>query len=173
VSAPLVLLRGAGEPSPAAGHTLLSRRVRVVPLESPAPAAAPESILRAIEQLGLPTFSLLASGSMSGTALRVAVTAPERIDAIVLETPTAIDEEPAMRELATPTLLLYGTRDPATPAVGRRLAGILPNAHLVFVYDAGATIAADRPEAFAEVAGDFLERHEAFVISRSTTVIYP
>jgi hypothetical protein len=43
----------------------------------------------------------------------------------------------------------------------------------VFVYDAGHGISTDRPEAFAEVVVDFLERHEAFVISRTETVIHP
>jgi len=31
----------------------------------------------------------------------------------------------------------------------------------------------DRPEAFADVVADFLDRHEAFVISRTPTVIHP
>jgi hypothetical protein len=43
----------------------------------------------------------------------------------------------------------------------------------VFVYDAGGAIAAERPEAFAEVVSDFLERHEAFVISRARSVVHP
>ena len=38
---------------------------------------------------------------------------------------------------------------------------------------AGGAIAAERPEAFAEVVSDFLERHEAFVISRARSVIHP
>ena len=45
----------------------------------------------------------------------------------------------------------------------------MPNCHLVFVYDAGHAISTDRPEAFTEVVADFLERHEAFVISRTET----
>ena len=45
--------------------------------------------------------------------------------------------------------------------------------HLVFVYDAGHAIAAERPEAFAEVVADFLERDDAFLISRAKTVIFP
>jgi hypothetical protein len=39
--------------------------------------------------------------------------------------------------------------------------------------DAGHAIAAERPEAFAEVVGDFLDRHDAFVVSRTPTVIHP
>jgi pimeloyl-ACP methyl ester carboxylesterase len=49
----------------------------------------------------------------------------------------------------------------------------MPNCHLVFVYDAAHAISTDRPEAFTEVVSDFLERREAFVISRAETVIHP
>jgi hypothetical protein len=44
---------------------------------------------------------------------------------------------------------------------------------LVFVYDAGHAISMERPEAFAEVTLDFLERHEAFVVNRAETIIRP
>src|SRR5215470_5153892 len=75
---------------------------------------------------------------------------------------------------SAPTLVLLGTRDDVVaPAVGRIYKERIPNAHLVFVYDAGHAISADRPEAFTEVVADFLERHEAFVISRTPTVIHP
>jgi pimeloyl-ACP methyl ester carboxylesterase len=59
------------------------------------------------------------------------------------------------------------------PAMGRFDKDLIPNCHLVFVYDAGHGISTDRPEAFTEVVADFLERHEAFVISRTETVIHP
>ena len=48
-----------------------------------------------------------------------------------------------------------------------------PGAHLMYVYNAGPAIGDDRPDAFADVVGDFFERHDAFVISRATTVIHP
>jgi pimeloyl-ACP methyl ester carboxylesterase len=82
--------------------------------------------------------------------------------------------ETRMKGLATPTLVVFGTLDRVIPPdLGRIYKTLLPNCHLVFVYDAGHEISTDRPEAFAEVAGDFLERHEAFVISRTETVIHP
>ena len=82
--------------------------------------------------------------------------------------------EARMKELTTPTLVVFGTLDRVIPPdLGRVYKTLLPNCHLVFVYDAGHELSTDRPEAFAEVAGDFLERHEAFVISRSETVIHP
>jgi pimeloyl-ACP methyl ester carboxylesterase len=82
--------------------------------------------------------------------------------------------EERMHRLDTPTLVLFGTLDRMIPSeMGRFYKELMPNSHLVLVYDAGHAIGAERPEAFAEVVTDFLERHEAFVISRSETVLYP
>jgi pimeloyl-ACP methyl ester carboxylesterase len=84
------------------------------------------------------------------------------------------DLEARMRGIVTPTLILFGTLDRVIPSdMGRFYKELIPSCHLVFVYDAGHGISTDRPEAFAEVTGDFLERHEAFVISRTDTVIHP
>ena len=82
--------------------------------------------------------------------------------------------ESRLPTLATPTLVVFGTLDAViAPAMGRVYKDLMPNAHLVFVYDAGHGISTERPEAFTEVVADFLERHEAFVISRAETVIHP
>lgn len=82
--------------------------------------------------------------------------------------------EAQMRELETPTLVLFGTLDHVIPSqMGRIYKELMPNCQLSLVYDAGHVIAAERPEAFTEVVTDFLERHEAFVISRTDTVIHP
>lgn len=82
--------------------------------------------------------------------------------------------EARMSGLATPTLVLFGTLDRVIPPeMGRHYKELMPNCHLVFVYDAGHAISTERPEAFAEVTADFLERHEAFVINRTETVIHP
>jgi pimeloyl-ACP methyl ester carboxylesterase len=82
--------------------------------------------------------------------------------------------ERRLRDLSTPTLVLFGTVDQVIPPeMGHLYKELMPNCHLVFVYDAGHAISTDRPEAFTEVVTDFLERHEAFVISRTPTVIHP
>lgn len=84
------------------------------------------------------------------------------------------DLEAAMRRVDTPTLVLFGTRDVLMPPeLGRHYKALLPNAHLVFVYDAGHAISTERPEAFADVTLDFLQRREAFVINRHPTLICP
>jgi pimeloyl-ACP methyl ester carboxylesterase len=82
--------------------------------------------------------------------------------------------EALMCKLATPALVLFGTLDRVTPSsLGRHYKELLPNSNLVLVYDAAHAIGTDRPEAFCEVVTDFLERHEAFIISRNETLINP
>jgi pimeloyl-ACP methyl ester carboxylesterase len=84
------------------------------------------------------------------------------------------DLEGRLAALSTPTLVLFGTADQViSPDLGHLYKELMANCHLVFVYDAGHAISTDRPEAFTEVVADFLERHEAFVISRTPTVIHP
>ena len=152
---------------PTRAHELLARRFRVVVLEA---AGQPiDALVRAIDDLRLDSFNLMGSGAAAETALRLALEHPERVAALVLESPACDGPPPAP---ATPTLLLLGTRDAAS-ASGHRYKTTLPDCHLVFVYDAAQAIAAERPEAFAEVVADFLERREAFVISRTPTVIHP
>ncbi|HET7879730.1 MAG TPA: alpha/beta hydrolase, partial [Acetobacteraceae bacterium] len=66
--------------------------------------------------------------------------------------------EAGMHTLATPTLVLFGTRDRIIPPeMGRHYKALLPNCHLVLVYDAGHDIGTERPDAFANVTLDFLE----------------
>jgi pimeloyl-ACP methyl ester carboxylesterase len=84
------------------------------------------------------------------------------------------DLERLLPELQTPTLVLFGTLDAVIPPeMGHFYRELIPNSHLVFVYDAGHAVSTERPEAFTEVVADFLERHEAFIISRTKTVIHP
>jgi hypothetical protein len=70
---------------------------------------------------------------------------------------------------------VLGTRDAEVARDAPAGAGSsgCPGAHLVYVYDAGPAIGDDRSDAFADVVGDFFERHDAFVISRASTVIHP
>ena len=77
-------------------------------------------------------------------------------------------------DIATPALVLFGTLDRVTPPeLGRLYQAALPNCNLVLVYDAAHAIGTDRPEAFAELVTDFLERHGTFIISRHETLINP
>lgn len=86
---------------------------------------------------------------------------------------TAFEER--LQALATPTVVLFGTTDHtiAPERIAHIYKQILPDCHLVFVYDAGHEIGASRPEAFVDVVDDFLERHATFVVSRRPTVLFP
>jgi pimeloyl-ACP methyl ester carboxylesterase len=179
--APLVHLHGAGGLRLTRAHELLTRQFRVLAFELPEGPAPEHTLALALATLGLDTFNLLGTSIAGAAALALALQEPRRVRALVLESPAAIrpdgrgaDLERRLAGLATPTLVLFGTVDDVVPpAMGRVYKALMANCHLVFVYAAGHAIAADRPEAFAEVVADFLERHEAFVISRAQTVIHP
>jgi pimeloyl-ACP methyl ester carboxylesterase len=84
------------------------------------------------------------------------------------------DLEGRLADFRVPTLVLFGTEDRMIPPeMGRIYRELMPNCHLVLVYDAGHAIDGDRPAAFAGVVGDFLERHEQFVVSRTSSLINP
>jgi len=182
--APLIHLCGEGGLRLTPAHELLSRHFRVVVFDAPDPGQTPElatTVTRAIGALSLGPFNLMGTSSSAGTAVGVALRASAGVTALVLEAPTTIrpeardaELERRLAELTTPTLVLLGTEDTVVPsAAGRIYKEKLPAGHLVFVYGAGHAISTDRPEAFAEVVIDFLERREAFVISRGQTVIHP
>src|SRR5580765_4401403 len=137
---------------------------RVPALVLEAPAGTPEEIARRLyahpERMGsIPPIDPAARAKAQPLVQRLL--GPHR-DA---------DLESRLQDLSTPTLVLFGTLDGViAPAMGRIYKDLMPNCHLVFVYDAAHAISTDRPEAFTEVVVDFLERHEAFVISRAETV---
>jgi pimeloyl-ACP methyl ester carboxylesterase len=67
------------------------------------------------------------------------------------------DETPALRRVAAPTLLLWGTDDPISPpAVGRRLAELLPNAKLRLVATDDHGFAHTQPDAVAPLIAGHL-----------------
>ena len=182
----LVHLAGNRGSTPTSAHALLTRRFRLLALEPLAPTPDGDTtetlaahLAAALRRLDIDSFDLIGSSASSATAVALAAHAPDRVRALVLESPPGLDGTQPMLErplaaLATPTLALFGTEDTAVPAdTGRRYKALVPGSHLVFVYAAGHAIAADRPEAFVEVVSDFLERHEAFVVSRARTVILP
>jgi pimeloyl-ACP methyl ester carboxylesterase len=82
--------------------------------------------------------------------------------------------EGQLPSLNIPVLVLFGTKDRSIPPeMGRIYRELLPSCHFVLVYDAGHAIDMDRPEAFASVVGDFLQRREGFVVDRQSTLINP
>jgi pimeloyl-ACP methyl ester carboxylesterase len=239
--APLVHLHGAGGLELTPGHDLLARERRVIAFEMPGFGDSPantrhqempdlaSTMLEAATAVGIDTFDLLGTSFGAKTALWVAIRAPERVSAVVLESPAAIrpegqpppraatpeelaalfhahpdrvpprplpdpaqmektwplvmrliapdrdaELEEAMRSLQVPVLVVFGVRDRVIPPeMGRIYKRLLPNCQLLFVYDAGHAVSTDRPEAFAEAVADFLARHEKYVVSGRSTVLFP
>lgn len=86
------------------------------------------------------------------------------------------DEDVAnkIEQLETPTLVLFGTKDGiVNPENGRTYKKLMPNSTFVLVYDAAHLIQQDRPEAFADITSDFLERSLKFLVPEEDTVINP
>jgi len=155
---------------------ILSARFRVTALPAPRGADALDAIVSALDQHGVHDFDLMATAETAALAVRLALQAPERVRALVLESPEAAGAElaPRLSGLTTPTLVVLGTgADAGAQQAGRAYVERVANGHLVFVYDTARAVGDQRPEAFAEVVADFLDRHEAFIISRTSTVIHP
>ena len=160
---PLVVIgatEGFGRAQP-----LLARDDRIVVLE--------DKFSRARETREQP-IDVLARPDGTAAALHFAAHSPERINSLVLENPPAAEEfATLLPQLAMPVLVLYGTREGAASERGRSYKALLPNGWFVMVYGAGSDIANDRPEAYADLIGDFLKRGARFTISEQSSRINP
>ncbi len=162
----VALWLAAQEPGRVLGLVLESPGA-IRPIGHAPPSGSPEEMARLLfahpEKLA-PLTALDSTVRAKQSALTSRLRGPDRDAAL----------EAQMRSMATPTLVLFGTLDRVIPPdMGRHYKELMPNCHLVFLYDAGHEMSTERPEAFAEVTADFLERHEAFVINRTPTVIHP
>jgi pimeloyl-ACP methyl ester carboxylesterase len=98
----------------------------------------------------------------------------ERLVGRLMGPPRDEELEGRMAGLKVPVLVLFGTRDRLIPAdMGRIYKEILPDCHLVLVYDAGHAIDGDRPEAFTAVVDDFLNRHAGFLVPSRPALLHP
>jgi pimeloyl-ACP methyl ester carboxylesterase len=79
-----------------------------------------------------------------------------------------------LEELPTRTLILFGRDDGIiNPINGRVLRRSLRNSSLQYVFDAAHDVQSDRPEAFADLVGDFLQRGMKFLINDQDGLINP
>jgi pimeloyl-ACP methyl ester carboxylesterase len=79
--------------------------------------------------------------------------------------------EQRLGDVEAATLVLFGTQDGLVPPeMGRVYKERIPQAFLVYVYQAAHAIQWDRPERYVEVVGDFLQRGEAFLVPRQDGV---
>lgn len=75
---------------------------------------------------------------------------------------------------ATRTLILFGHSDGLiNPINGRTIKRLMKNSTLQYIYDAAHDSQGDRPEAFADITGDFLRRGMGFMINEQDGQINP
>ena len=184
---PVVILGKAGELELSAFASLLAQQFRVVVLELPASTdQAQEAVAgrlnRAVATLGLDHYVVIGSDDTAALAVWQAVDAPDHVDGLVLISPMVLLPEAAaesalagrLGEVRAPTLVLFGTNDPAVPPeTGRRYVERLPECYYALSYDAGHDIAGDRPEALSEAVSDFVERRGTFIVERNSTALHP
>ena len=127
-------------------------------------------------------FGVIAASDAAAAALALALERPDAVTALVLLGPQLIggdgraaDETLAARlgALKVPLLTIFGTKDEAAPPeAGRHYRQRLASCNVVFVYDAGAAMADERPEAVAELAIDFLHRGDTFLVHQTSDLLY-
>ncbi|WP_460062509.1 alpha/beta fold hydrolase [Streptomyces sp. YKOK-I1] len=79
-----------------------------------------------------------------------------------------------LAECQVRTLVVYGDCDGVIPPEnGRTFKAAMPNCNFVLIHRAAHDAQADRPEAFADLVGDFLSRGWAFLLPEESTLINP
>jgi pimeloyl-ACP methyl ester carboxylesterase len=91
-----------------------------------------------------------------------------------LAAPGRAELEARMADFQPPVLVVWGTDDRMIPSeMGRIYVEKLPSAFLFLLYDAGHEADADRPQAFADLVSEFVERRAEFVVNRRSGVVHP
>ncbi len=198
---PVVVLHGSEGLTPSPLNNLLAQQFRVIAFEIPGLGRSPvnerpaslrdlaRTLAQAVAVAGLDRYVLVSTSASAPLALWLAIDAQERIDALVLISPSALlpegrtatsgftrdpELERRLADIKAATLVLFGTRDEVIPPeMGRLYVERIPNCYYALVYDAGHIIEAEQPEALFAAVRDFLEHRETFVVSRKSTVINP
>ena len=139
-----------------------------------------------IAAAGSARYGLVGVSDGANAALRHAMQEPERVEALVLVSPTAIrpaagdpngdaaELEARLSDVQCPTLAVFGRDDKSVqPEAAATYRERIPNCNIAFVYAAGHDVAADRPQALVNLVSDYLERRETFIVQNRTSVINP
>lgn len=156
-----VIALGAGF-SGSAAHAALARKFRVIALDADGEAAAAYIVAQGFEACGL-----LALGAAAPASVTAASIAGEKVNALVLVSPQEVLTNdaiaPLLKSTAAPKCVLLGYDDKSQPQdAAARYKTSLSRSNVVLVWEAGPDVAADRPEALASAAGDFLDRQGRF-----------
>ena len=165
----VVIIDGAAGQSQPLGDGL-SDRWRVV-----------DSIASAVSE----PYGLVGVSDGANSTLEHALANPERVEVLVLVSPTAVrpvsgdakaaaDMEARLLDVQCPTLVVFGRNDNSVqPDAAATYRERIPNCNIAFVYAAGHDIAADRPQALINLVSDYLERRETFIVQNRSSVINP
>jgi dienelactone hydrolase len=169
-----VLAFGAGFAGSVA-HLALARRFQVIAID---PVPSGDDLPREIaDWIAAQGWKLVGFVGLPGAALPAlaAAAATPQANAIVLVSPAGLDAAgAALRQAAPPKLVLLGTKDRQVgDGAASRLKRDLTQCSVVFVFDAGSDPAADHPAAFAQVAGDFLDRQARFIFAAESVALDP
>ena len=124
-------------------------------------------------------FGVIADSETAAAGLALALDRPDAVTALVLLGPRLIHGDGRVAEIArlaslkVPLLTVFGTKDRAAPPeAGRHYRERLAACNVVFVYDAGAAMGDERPEAVADLAIDFLHRGDTFLVRQQSDLLY-
>ena len=142
-------------------------------------------VAESIAAAGSQRYGLVGISDGANSALQHALQNPERVEVLVLVSPTAIrpaegdandaaDMEARLSDVQCPTLVVFGRDDKSVqPDAAATYRERIPNCNIAFVYAAGHDIPADRPQALINLVSDYLERRETFIVQNRSSVINP
>jgi pimeloyl-ACP methyl ester carboxylesterase len=166
-----------------AAHHALARRFQVFATSEAkaSPRELGEAAAAWAADRGFESVGFVGAGDLAAAALWAASAAGERANAVVLVSPALpLDDDAAdvgglgalLTEVKAPKAVLISTQDAGQPreaaALYRRR---LSRSNVVLVFGAGPDIAAERPDAFARVAGDFLDRQGRFAFMTESVAL--
>ena len=142
-------------------------------------------VVESINAVGSERYGLVGLSDGANAALRHALSEPDRVEVLVLVSPTAIrpsgdandaatELEARLSDVQCPTLVVFGQEDRSVqPDAASTYRERIPNCNVAFVYAAGHDVATDRPHALVNLVSDYLERRETFIVQNRSGIINP
>jgi pimeloyl-ACP methyl ester carboxylesterase len=164
---PLLLLRTGGGAKLA---ETLARQFRVLRCERDASA---DALVAELQTRGIDRLGVIAHGAAAAVALSLAQTLGEKVEAVALMAPPEAETLGNVAQLKTPVFAVFGSKDRnSPPSRGTSYRAALPNCHLMLIYDAGADMDAERPDAVAAALAEFMTAREKFLVTHKSGKIY-
>jgi pimeloyl-ACP methyl ester carboxylesterase len=102
----------------------------------------------------------------------LAIVEPSLVESLVLVAPTGfvddtnVEVRERLGEIASPTLVLWGTADEIVPAeCGQIFIRNIPNSYRILIYAAAHSLAVSARRQFVALVSDFIRRGERFVVA--------